>query len=545
MIGTKTMTDTFSITSAAITDRGLSEKRPQNEDSFLEMRASGIFAVADGVGGAQAGEVASQMAVEILGEAFANLQPDSDAETAMLAAMTQANSAIFQMAHELPQLSQMATTIAALHLNGNIATIGHVGDSRVYSVNNNGEIKRETDDHSVVAEEVRAGRMTEEQADNHPSKNIISRALGAESVVEPELKTFLVEPGTTFLLCSDGITRHVNDDEIKGVLTFGGSPEDACQFLKKLCYERGAEDNLTAVIVRVGDVAAKTDDAPVLQLDHEETTVASARPITAFTRNDDDILELDLNEAPTAELPQAPVAELQEVTDLEPASEPIEIKEQVESEPAIHESFSTAETVSSIPESEIPHSIQLAEIPAQQTQADNFTMFGTNDVVEPEEKSSSLGMIATAFGMLILGSLIGLGLYHYVLAPQTQDSNAGQLTEMRSANIPLSAFEENRRNVDKDPAGYIAKFGAAPQDCEDYYLLGRANILTGDFVKAKTSLTEARNRLAEADPVNAKTLANEIAISLAVLNDTTVQTMLKKELDSVNKPANVNANANR
>ncbi|MGB7201154.1 MAG: protein phosphatase 2C domain-containing protein, partial [Pyrinomonadaceae bacterium] len=174
MIGTKTTTDTFPITSAAISDRGLSEKRPQNEDSYLEMRALGIFAVADGVGGAQAGEVASQMAVEILGEAFTNLQPGADAETAMRAAMTQANSAIYQMAHELPQLSAMATTIATLHLNNNIATIGHVGDSRVYRVNPEGVLTRETDDHSVVAEEVRAGRMTEEQADNHPSKNIIS-----------------------------------------------------------------------------------------------------------------------------------------------------------------------------------------------------------------------------------------------------------------------------------------------------------------------------------------------------------------------------------
>src|SRR3954471_19615151 len=144
----------FEIESAAVSDRGLSEKRPQNEDSYLEMPAVGIFAVADGVGGAQAGEVASQMAVEILGEAFSNLSPTSDAETAMLAAMERANSAIFQMAHELPKLASMATTIVALHLNGNIATIGHVGDSRIYRVDPQGNIHRETDDHSVVAEEV-------------------------------------------------------------------------------------------------------------------------------------------------------------------------------------------------------------------------------------------------------------------------------------------------------------------------------------------------------------------------------------------------------
>lgn len=558
MIGTRTMTDTFSITSAAISDRGLSEKRPQNEDSYLEMRALGIFAVADGVGGAQAGEVASQMAVEILAEAFTNLGPAADAEAAMRAAITQANSAIYQMANELPQLSAMATTIVGLHLNGNIATIGHVGDSRVYRLSREGVLTRETNDHSVVAEEVRAGRMTEEQADSHPSRNIISRALGAEASVEPDLKTILVESGTTFLLCSDGITRHVNDDEIKGVLTFGGSPEDVCQFLKKLCYERGAEDNLTAVIVRVGEVVARIDNAPVLQLDDDEPTVAASRPFASVSSLDDDILELDLGDEPTAELPVPSAAEeIQEMPTIAQAPAPAEVGEvtaapiadQVEVEPAVHESFSHAETVSDYhPTEEQPteeqHSAQVAPIPAQQRQADNFSMFGTSADAAPEVKTRSLGTAAIALGMLLAGLLGGLGVYHFLLTPKPNDTNAGQLTEMRSANIPLSAFEENRRNVDKDPVGYIAKFGAAPQDCEDHYLVGRAYLLSGDFVKAKTAFVEARDRLAEADPVNAKTLATEIALSLTVLNDTTVQTMLKKELDSVNKPGISSSNAN-
>src|SRR5262245_49881229 len=141
------------ISSAAVSDRGLSEKRPENEDSYLEMPGSGVFAVADGVGGAQAGEVASSMAMEILGEAFAHLPVSADAETVMRAAIERANTAIFQMAHELPQLATMATTVVALHLSGNIATIGHVGDSRLYRVDRDGELYRETDDHSMVAEE--------------------------------------------------------------------------------------------------------------------------------------------------------------------------------------------------------------------------------------------------------------------------------------------------------------------------------------------------------------------------------------------------------
>lgn len=560
MIGTKAMTDTLSIASAAISDRGLSEKRPQNEDSYIAMLPLGIFAVADGVGGAQAGEVASQMAVEILGEAFTNLQQGSDAETAMRAAMSQANSAIHQMAHELPQLSSMATTIAALHLSGNIATIGHAGDSRIYRLDPDGVLTRETDDHSVVAEEVRSGRMTEEQAENHPSKNIISRALGAEASVEPDLKTIMVEPGTTFLLCSDGITRHVNDDEIKGVLTFGGSPDDVCQFLRKLCYERGAEDNLTAIVVRVGEAKPRTENIPVLQLDDDESTVAAARP--AVASREDDILELDPGEVPTTELPPPPpIEEIEEVAKIEPVGasseavtaleEPVveqtyqPVVQEIEAEPAISESSPYAETVSDYRPNEDAHSVQVASIPTQQAQAHDFSMFGTSETAEQTDKSSSLGMIATGLGMLLIGGLIGLGVYHFLLAPQPETVNTGQLSEMRSANIPLSAFEENRRNVDKDPAGYIAKFGAAPQDCEDYYLLGRAYLLSGDFAKAKAAFNDARNRLAEADPVNAKTLANEIAVSLTVLNDTTVQTMLKKELDSVTKPANTNSNANR
>lgn len=556
MIGTQTMTDAFSISSAAISDRGLSEKRPENEDSYLEMRALGIFAVADGVGGAQAGEVASQMAVEILAEAFTNLAPGADAESTMRAALAQANSAIYQMAHELPQLAAMATTIATLHLRANIATIGHVGDSRVYRLDRDGALTRETDDHSVVAEEVRLGRMTEEQAENHPSKNIISRALGAESSVEPDLKTIMAEAGTTFLLCSDGVTRHVNDDEIKGVLTFGGSPEDVCQFLKKLCYERGAEDNLTAVVVRVGEVQSTADDVPVLQLDDDAPTVAASRPVAARSSGEDDILELELHEAQTAELPP-PVEEIEqapEISQTDPAPETAEaVNEPVVAnagaEPAIHESFSQAETVSDYRLAEQPHSVQVAKIPTQQAQADNFSLFGTSAGAGQESKNSPFGLVATGLGMLLVGSLIGLGVYHFLLAPTPSDPTGGQLTEMRSANIPLSAFEENRRTVDKTPAQALAQFGVDPRDAEDFFLVGRANMLLGNYVEAKKAFTRSTELIAsgdpeKVDPKNLKTLQTEIAIAMSALNDTTVQAMLKKELDAINKPANANTNTN-
>jgi len=241
------------IHSAALTDRGLNERRPLNEDSFLADVERRIFAVADGVGGAEAGEVASQTAIEVLDEAFRHHVDGADIEDLMELAIQRANASIHQMAQDHKKFEMMATTIVALHLNGNIATIGHVGDSRLYRLTPEGKLQRETDDHSVVEEEVRAGRMTPEQAMHHPSKNVISRALGAEEGVEVDLKTMEVEEGSEFLLCSDGITRHVSDNEIRQLLITNDDLDTVCNQLKERCYERGAEDNLTVVIVRVGD----------------------------------------------------------------------------------------------------------------------------------------------------------------------------------------------------------------------------------------------------------------------------------------------------
>src|SRR4026207_629037 len=245
--------------SFAITDRGLSEKRPLNEDSFLSDIERGIFSVADGVGGAEAGEVASQTAIEVLDEAFRHQTSDADIEDLMELAIQRANASIHQMAQEHARFSMMATTIVALHIKGDVATFGHVGDSRLYRLTPDGQLHRETEDHSIVEEEVRAGRMTPEQAANHPSKNVISRALGAEQGVEVDMKTMEVEEGTEFLLCTDGITRHVSDNELRQLMVVNRDLEDGCRDLKRRCYERGAEDNLTVVVVRVGD-AVSTED---------------------------------------------------------------------------------------------------------------------------------------------------------------------------------------------------------------------------------------------------------------------------------------------
>ena len=245
--------DALKIYSFALSDRGLNERRPLNEDSYLNQEERNLFAVADGVGGAEAGEVASQTAIEVLEEAFRHHLDGADIEDLMELAIQRANASIHQMAQEHARFAMMATTIVALHVSGNKATIGHVGDSRLYRLTPDGELLRETEDHSVVEEEVRAGRMTPEQAANHPSKNVISRALGAEEDVEVDMKTMEVEDGTEFILCSDGITRHVSDSELRQLLVLNDDLESVCQELKERCYERGAEDNLTVVLVRVGE----------------------------------------------------------------------------------------------------------------------------------------------------------------------------------------------------------------------------------------------------------------------------------------------------
>src|SRR4030095_16989333 len=266
---------------SALSDRGLNERRPLNEDAFLHDQQRLIFAVADGVGGAEAGEVASQTAIEVLDEAFRHQEDGADVEDLMELAIQRANASIHEMAQEHAKFAMMATTIVALHLKNNIATFGHVGDSRLYRLTTDGTLHRETEDHSIVEEEVRAGRMTPEQAANHPSKNVISRALGAEQGVEVDMKTMEVEAGTEFLLCTDGITRHVSDNELRQLLVIYDDLDAVCQELKRRCYDRGAEDNLPVVAVRVARHISANQRSEEL----EPTISPETEPIYAVNAN--------------------------------------------------------------------------------------------------------------------------------------------------------------------------------------------------------------------------------------------------------------------
>jgi len=474
------MIEEYQIFSGAVTDRGLNERRIQNEDSYLDLPEYGVFAVADGVGGAQAGEVASKMAVEILAEAFMNLKSHDDAEETMKEAIKKANAAVYQMSKELPQLSSMATTIVALHVKNNIAIIAHVGDSRLYRLDPRGNFFRETQDHSVVEEEVRAGRMTLAQAANHPSRNVISRAIGAERDVDMDLKTIMIEPNTTFLLCSDGVTRHIEDYELREILIENPDPKKVCEKIKQICYRRGAEDNLTAVVVKV--VAQK-------QVADEEETISSARSASANNSS------------------------------LELATQELKVSSAIATSEQHYES-SEKEAISSYK----PSSVKIEKQSIGQ-------------VSEPikEQKTSILSKMFWSLLLVVLGVILGMVIYHFaflrygkleVNAPQSDLPSSDiprpslESTEkVEILNIEYVSFEDSRRNVDKDPNRYIELSRGQAETPEDFYLLGRAYFLTGKYLQAKEAFEKAKTQLDKAKQVNKPTLETELAIGLAIVEN--------------------------
>ncbi|HMS42457.1 MAG TPA: protein phosphatase 2C domain-containing protein [Pyrinomonadaceae bacterium] len=529
----------FQIDSAAVSDRGLSQKRPQNEDSFLEIAERGIFSVADGVGGAQAGEVASQMAMEILGEAFVNTQANSDAEELMQVAITQANSSIYQMSRDLPQLSTMATTIVALHVSGNIATIGHVGDSRLYRLDGNGNLYRETQDHSVVEEEVRAGRMTPAQAANHPSRNVISRALGAEPTVEIDMKTIMFEPQTSFLLCSDGITRHVDDFEIRQLLLMGGTPTEICEELKKLCYERGAEDNLTAIVVKISKAVAPVSapqNIPSAVIETEEQTVATPR--VSDYQDEDFLLDVDENDIPTQNLvmPQA-VKEANIPTAEYPTETPVENYVEETSAPVMAQISQEPAPVAAVE----PIAAQPPIITGQSIVPDADLFAET----EPEKPKGG-GFFGKLFGALLwllLGAAIGAGGFWYWTQMNKQAEIPPQLpVAVDPAEAAVSTFEKSRRTADDEPTKYIEANKNEPPNAEKLYLLGRAALLNHNFSEAAKYFKEAQTQLSEVHKSNQKTLKNDINLGLAIATSEAAQTEFKKQ-SPLNSSSTANTNS--
>jgi PPM family protein phosphatase len=240
------------------TDTG--RQRQANEDSYFA-RAP-LFAVADGMGGAQAGEVASRIAAG----AFERVPRDEEAPAeGQLEEIAQAaNRRIHRLAQEDASRAGMGTTLTAALLQDDEVALGHVGDSRAYLLRD-GQLKRLTKDHSLVEELRRQGRLTEEQAEEHPQRSIITRALGPEPDVNVDTMTFPARDGDVFLLCSDGLTTMVSDEEIREILVDSKSLRVAVSRLVDAANQGGGRDNITAVAFRVADAdAAEPEEGATL-----------------------------------------------------------------------------------------------------------------------------------------------------------------------------------------------------------------------------------------------------------------------------------------
>ena len=227
------------------TDTG--RQRRGNEDSSFA-RAP-LFVVADGMGGAQAGEVASRLA----GDTFAQGLPDEGAAEERLASrVREANGIIHERAHSEQDLAGMGTTLTAAYLEDTHVAIAHVGDSRAYLFRD-GTLKRLTRDHSLVDELVREGKLTEEQAAEHPQRSIITRALGPEATVTVDTWSYSVRADDVLLLCSDGLTSMISEQRIEQILGENPNLERAADRLIDAANAAGGRDNITVVLFRVED----------------------------------------------------------------------------------------------------------------------------------------------------------------------------------------------------------------------------------------------------------------------------------------------------
>jgi serine/threonine protein phosphatase PrpC len=262
---------------AARTDTG--RQRHTNEDAYFARAPA--YAIADGMGGAQAGEVAAQIAAE----AFeSRLREGGTAEERLARVASEANREIYELAKSDSSRSGMGTTLTGALLADNEVSIVHVGDSRAYLFRE-GALRQLTRDHSLVEELRRHGRLTTEEAEEHPQRSIITRALGPDPDVDPDVHTHQVRSGDVFVLCSDGLTSMVREDRIQEVLSASKSLQSAVDALVDEANAAGGRDNITVVAFRVADtdeaVAARPQELEDTQTDLDARRVrevAAAAP---------------------------------------------------------------------------------------------------------------------------------------------------------------------------------------------------------------------------------------------------------------------------
>ncbi len=274
---------------AAATHAG--RKRRRNEDAYVQRPP--LFAVADGMGGAQAGEVASRLAAAVVEDDASSGAP----EERVVALIEEANRRVFQRAYEDAAASGMGTTMTIALVDEDRVTIGHVGDSRAYRLRDS-QLEQLTEDHSLVAELVRSGKLAPEEADSHPQRNVITRVLGSDPDVDVDVFTTEAEAGDVFLLCSDGLTTMVGEQRIVEIFAaHAGDLDSAARALVNDANRGGGEDNITVVCFEMGGSAAVEETQPI-ELD----------PPTAEQVLDEDDTLSGLDGTPAIEVVEPPAA---------------------------------------------------------------------------------------------------------------------------------------------------------------------------------------------------------------------------------------------
>ena len=248
------------IIASFVTDKG--PVREKNEDYFCVDEGLGLYAVADGIGGHTAGEVASRMAIEVIKDFVANeekyqgdkteeYRDDYSRESNLVAeAVRRANIAIHETSKNNSSYRGMGTTLTSALIRGERLSISHVGDSRAYLIRTSC-IEQITNDHSIVAEQVKMGLLSEEEAKNSKIKNVITRALGNVPDVEVDIEEFSISDGDTIILCSDGITSVISDRDILSIALNSRGPADLCKTLVKRATDAGCTDNMTVVALHI------------------------------------------------------------------------------------------------------------------------------------------------------------------------------------------------------------------------------------------------------------------------------------------------------
>ena len=244
-----------------LTDVG--RQRQHNEDTFLVHDEMGLFLVADGMGGHAAGEIASRIAAESVREFIQHTEEDDGtwphaydetlrrSTNRLVAALRIANSRVLEAMRKDSRLRGMGTTVVASLISGDTISFAHVGDSRAYLIRQDA-ISRITNDHSWVFEQVQAGMITADEAERHPLRNVITRALGGALTVIPDASEMEVKSGDFYLLCSDGLTGMVPEEGIlRSVMDHQDDVEAACRKLVDFANERGGYDNITTVLIKV------------------------------------------------------------------------------------------------------------------------------------------------------------------------------------------------------------------------------------------------------------------------------------------------------